>query len=129
MLCLCCDAEMKCVKKTHHYKACGLNNVYLENIEVCTCEVCGEEEVIIPCLPDLHRLIGQSLIEQKQPLTGNEVRFLRKHAGMPAKRFAEIIAVDNATLSRWENNNQSISPQNDRLIRMVYCAIISRRFC
>lgn len=124
MLCLNCDAEMKCQEKTHHYKECGLDSIYLKNIEVCTCEKCGEEEIVIPNIPDLHRLIGKLLVMQKQPLSGKEVRFLRKHAGLSAKRFAEIIAVDKATLSRWENETQTISSSNDRLIRIVYCAIM-----
>lgn len=124
MLCLNCDAEMKCEERTHHYKECGLDNIFLEGIEVLTCEKCGEEEVGIPCISDLHRFIGKSLVLQKQPLSGKEVRFLRKHAGLAAKRFAEIIAVDKSTLSRWENENQPISPPNDRLIRMIYCAIM-----
>ena len=124
MLCLNCDAEMTCKKKTYHYKECGLDNIYLDNIDVCSCQKCGEEEVCIPNIPDLHRLIGKRLVMQKQPLSGKEVRFLRKHSGLAAKRLAEIIAVDGATLSRWENENQPISPQNDRLIRMIYCAIM-----
>ena len=124
MLCLNCDAEMKCEKRTHHYKECGLDNVFLEGIEVCTCEKCGESEVGIPCVPDLHRFISRSIVSQKQPLSGKEVRFSRKNPGMAAKRFAEIIAVDKSTLSRWENENQPIAPPHDRLIRMIYCAIM-----
>jgi putative zinc finger/helix-turn-helix YgiT family protein len=119
-----CDAEMKCDKRTHHYTESGLDNIYLEDIDVCTCEKCGEEEIGIPCIPELHRLIGRMLVLQKQRLSGKEVRFLRKHAGMSAKRFTEIIAVDKSTLSRWENENQTISLPNDRLIRLVYCAIM-----
>ena len=124
MLCLNSDAEMSREERTHHYKECGLDNIFLEGIEVFTCKICGEEEICIPCMPDLHRLIGKYLVLQKQPLSGKDVRFLRKHAGLAAKRFAAIIAVDNSTLSRWENENQSISPSNDRLIRMIYCAIM-----
>lgn len=124
MLCINCHTEMKCAIKTHHYKESGLDNIYLEGIEVCSCEKCGEEEIGIPCIPELHRVIAESLIIQKQPLSGHEVRFLRKNAGMSAKRFAAIIAVDSSTLSRWENENQTISTANDRLIRMIYCAVM-----
>lgn len=125
MLCLNCDAEMKCEKKRYHYRESGLENVYIENIEVCNCEKCGEEEALIPCIPELHRVICKYIISQKQPLNGKEVRFLRKNAGLSAKRLSTIIAVDQSTLSRWENENQSISSSNDRLIRLIYCAITS----
>lgn len=124
MKCLICNnAEMICTKKPHHYTESGLDNIYLEGIDVCECPSCGEEIVNIPAVPELHSLVGRHIVKKKSPLNGREVRFLRKNAGLTAKRLSTMIGIDAATISRWENGVQSLAPSNDRLIRLIYSGI------
>lgn len=124
MKCLICnDAEMMCTKKRYHYTESGLDNIYLEEIDVCECPSCGEEIVNIPAVPDLHSLIGRHIVKKKSPLNGGEVRFLRKNAGLTAKRLSTMTGIDAATISRWENGTQSLAPSNDRLIRLIYSGV------
>jgi len=66
-------------RRPWHYTECGLDNVYLAGIEVETDPTTGEEEPIIPELEDLHDCIFISLVSKPGPLTGREVRYLRRH--------------------------------------------------
>jgi len=119
MKCLDCNKDMTVAKEVYHYTESGLDNVYLHNVEVYRCE-CGEEFASIPAIIKLNSVIGLNLIKKKTYLSGNEIRFLRKNAGLNAKSFAEFIGVNKSTLSRWENNKQDIDKSNDRLVRLVY---------
>lgn len=120
MKCFECNTETTSLKGRHHYKESGLNNIYLEGIDTFTCPSCGESFSSIPAMPKLHSLIGDVLTKKKGRLAGKEIRFLRKNARISAKDFAKLISIDNTTLSKWENDSQRISKQNDKLIRLVY---------
>jgi len=122
MKCPSCDSEMSCEEGRHHYTESGLDNFYLNGIEICTC-ACGEEIVSIPRMPELHSIIGLELIKKRCLLEAKEIKFLRKNMGLTAKRLSAFLGVDNATISRWENGSQPISKSNDRLIRLVYSSI------
>ena len=123
MKCAICGGELSCRKGAYHYSECGLESVYLEGIEVCKCRGCGEKFASIPNVPDLHSRIGQDLLRKKSLLNGAEIRFLRKNLGLSAKKFSKYLSVNNATLSRWENDKQELSVAHDRLIRLVYASI------
>ncbi len=120
MKCHTCKSEMICDKTVFHYRESGLEYVYLEGVDVYRCTGCDEEIINIPNIPDLHNFIGVSIIKKDSPLTGAEIRFLRKNAGMSALLMAEYMGVDNATISRWENGKQDVTPSHDRLVRLIY---------
>lgn len=122
MKCPICNSKTVCAKDTHHYTESGLNYVYLKGVDVCKCS-CGEIIVSIPAMSQLHSLIALSIIKKKSLLSGSEIRFLRKNMGLTATRLSKIIGVDNATISRWENNTQAIDKSHDRLVRLVYSNI------
>ena len=122
MICPKCNSKTVVVKGKHHYTECGLDNVFLEGVNIYKCS-CGEKLVSIPAMPQLHGLIGLHLLKKKSLLNGKEIRFLRKNMGLTATKLSGIIGVDNATMSRWENNNQLIDKSHDRLIRLIYSNI------
>jgi putative zinc finger/helix-turn-helix YgiT family protein len=111
------------MKQTHigkyHYTESGLPNVWLSGVEVFECD-CGENFAFIPCLEELHKLIGKTLIKKEDQLSGREIRFLRKHLMLKSKDFAKELGVQNVTVSRWENGDSQPSESVDRLIRLVY---------
>jgi DNA-binding transcriptional regulator YiaG len=80
-------------------------------------------DTCIPAVPELNRLIGESLLQKDSALNGKEIRFLRKNVGLKAVELQNYIGVDNATISRWERGIQKISLSNDRLLRVVYAHI------
>jgi putative zinc finger/helix-turn-helix YgiT family protein len=122
MRCPMCGKELACNVEIYHYIESGLPNIFLHDVEVCKCS-CGEDFVNIPSAPELHNIIGGHLIHKNGLLDGNEIKFLRKNMGLTAKKLSKIMSVDNATMSRWENNSQSIDKSYDRLLRLVYSAI------
>jgi putative zinc finger/helix-turn-helix YgiT family protein len=119
MNCPVCERQMAQSTGDHNYKESGLDNVTLKGIELYTCD-CGEKLVSIPCIPELHTLIGERLLKKLSILNGKEVRFLRKNIGLRANIFAEILGVDRSTVSRWENGKQKMEKAHDRLIRVTY---------
>lgn len=58
-------------------------------------------------------------------LTGQEVKFIRRVIGKPAKQFAEDLEMDAATFSRWENDKQTVGAWADKQLR--HAAIILLR--
>ncbi len=120
MKCFICGQEMACSSETYHYKECGLNNVFVENVEVCRCDSCDENIACIQRLPELNSAIGEALLRKASLLNGKEIRFLRKNIGLKAVELQKYLGVNNATISRWEQTKQKISPGHDRLLRLVY---------
>lgn len=126
MKCESCGVEMAERRATdeapYAYRESGLTDVFLIGIRVRQCPLCGEQSGIIPRIEELHNLIAETLIKKPTSLKGEEVRFLRKHAGFPAKDFAALLGVDAAHLSRVENNHVTLGTQSDRLARALVLA-------
>ena len=121
MACPICKQEGRIYIGKHHYTESGLQNVWLNGVEIFECK-CGENFAFIPCAQELHKLIAEILLKQENQLSGREIRFLRKHMGMKAKDFAERLGVKNVTVSRWEQG-ETIPPKTiDRLIRFFYAS-------
>src|SRR5216684_3404397 len=93
--CESCSGSMTVRKTTkeqpYHYTISGLDNVFLVGIDVEECKECHIEEPIIPRMRELHQTIAKALLHKDALLTGKEIRFLRKNAGIPANRFAALI--------------------------------------
>jgi putative zinc finger/helix-turn-helix YgiT family protein len=107
-------------ERPYRYDLGGLDNVLLVGIEVRECRQCHVEVPVIPKIAALHKAIAQDLMLKKELLSGKEIRFLRKNAGIAAKQFAALIGVDPAHLSRVENGKiHSVSPGTDKLARAV----------
>lgn len=110
---------MRTHRENYRYVECGLRNVTIVGLEVSRCPRCGNYEISIPHIEDLHRLIAKILIEKITRFTGAEVRFLRKNLGWSGSDFAKHMGVAEETVSRWENDAAPIGPQADRLLRLM----------
>src|SRR5208337_4148984 len=119
MKCPSCQQMRQTHEGEYHYTECGLPNVWLRSVEVFECD-CGEKFAFIPCIEELHKLIGKTLIGKDEQLSGSEIRFLRKHMMSKSKDFAKELGVNNVTVSRWEKRDSQPSESVDRLIRLVY---------
>ena len=111
----------------YHYTESGLDNVYLNNIELRVCQSCGSTTPRIPKINELHSTIGIALALIPSPLSGKELRFLRQHLGFKAREWAALLRIDESTLSRWESGEQKIGAQSDSLIRLMYIRVIEER--
>ena len=57
-------------------------------------------------------------------LAGEELRFLRKLPGIPAKKFAELLRITPEHLSGAENGRRPVSHSVDKLVRAVVAEAI-----
>lgn len=120
MKCPACGKEMKSKVRDYEYVESGLKNVVLKAIRVHECKACGEFLPEIPNVKQVHKWIAEYLVRKHSPLTGQEFRFLRKQMGMSASELAGFLGVTPVTISRWENDKESIGPQSDRLLRAFF---------
>ena len=56
----------------------GLPNVYLVGIDYRVCQSCKLQAADIPALDDLMVKIARVVVRQESPLSGAEIKFLRK---------------------------------------------------
>lgn len=106
------------VREPYHYRASGLENVYLLNgfsIE----ETGYGRGVAIQNIEGLHRAIAWNLINEKRPLSPREFRFLRKQAGFTQEKLAAKLSVDVQTIARYEKGQTSIPAVVDMVMRQL----------
>lgn len=115
MKCIHCDSEMVTTVEPYRY----FPGVTLLGIEISRCPVCGEQEIAIPRVEELHRTIAVSLIGKHERLTPDEIRFLRKYLDLSGVDFARMMRVDPSTVSRWERGDQPIGEGSDVLLRTL----------
>jgi putative transcriptional regulator len=124
MKCDYCDIEMPDRQATtaepYRYAMSGLKDIYLVGITVRECEKCGATVPVIPRIAELHDVIARSLVKQPRPLRGDEIRFLRKAAALPARKFASLLGITPQHLSRIENGHTlKLGKVADRLARVI----------
>jgi hypothetical protein len=79
---------MQTNKEDLHYTSCGLNNVFLKNIDVSYCLQCKDTWVRIPCIEDLYNCIAHR-INMKEGLTDNEIIFLEKYSSSESNSWPD----------------------------------------
>ncbi len=119
MNCPTCGGNMTETKRDYKYTESGLDNITLENLTMLVCG-CGEEMPVISNILDVHRDIALEIIKKNAPLTGPEIRFLRKEMRINGTVFGEMLGVRNVTVSRWETGEVSIGSVSDKLIRYLF---------
>lgn len=104
----------------YHYALSGLKDVCLVGIVVYECPQCKAVMPIIPRIADLHDVIARALVKEPRPLRRDELRFLRKAAGFPARKFARLLGISPQHLSRIENGHtEKLGKTADRLARFI----------
>jgi len=106
-------------REAYRYVESGLPNVTLKDVEIRRCPKCGNQEVLIPRVAELHRAIALALVHKPARFLGAEVRYLRKYMGWSGVDFASRMGVNPETVSRWENEKEAISSTSDRLLRLI----------
>jgi DNA-binding transcriptional regulator YiaG len=103
----------------------GLPRVGLVGIDVNRCATCDVDAPVVPKPGELHRVLAKMFLLKHGPLAGDELRFLRKHAGLSAQEFAARMAIDPSHLSRVENGKvEGLGETSDRLARAIVSAAI-----
>ncbi len=108
----------------YHYKECGLSNVYLLNgFTIINDEEYGEC-VSINNRAALEVIIAKNIINLQRPLSGEELRYLRKTMNLSQKAIGEQIGLSEQTIARWEKDESKPSRSEDAVIRDLYCEYI-----
>jgi putative zinc finger/helix-turn-helix YgiT family protein len=118
-VCSACEGPAEVARGDYQYKESGLKNVTLSGIDLIRCQRCGNVDPVIPRINDLHRALALAVASQPFRLQGEDVRYLRKYLGMTQEKLAELLHIHKSSLSKWENNEDKIGEQSDRLIRTV----------
>jgi transcriptional regulator with XRE-family HTH domain len=117
------DVRRSSQAKPYHYVGAGLPNVYLVGVEYRMERETGLQSADIPCLPGLLDALAKALVEKRAPLTADELRFLRKRLQIASKEFAVYVGLTPEQYSRLENDNATITPMADRVVRLLYAAL------
>ena len=83
-------------------------------------EIMGEW-VIDVNLVALQRFVFQGLIHKPLPLTGKELRFMRKFLEMSTTELGEKLGVSHAAVVKWEKEQAQISPAQEPYLRLFLC--------
>src|SRR5262245_43197482 len=115
MKCFECGTTMKISYEDYPYAS--LPGVTLKNIEVRRCPACNEQEVVIPKIEELNRVLARIVARYPGRLRSTEIRFLRKYLGWSQRDLARKMDLAPETISRWETDDRIISPVYDQLLR------------
>ena len=119
MKCLNCGHKMKASVGPYKYSECGLDGVTLVDVDVRQCSACGETEVSIPRIEELHKTIALIIARKDSRLSPKEIRFLRTYLGYSSVDFANRIGVSAEQVSRWENGKNSMQKPTELLVRLL----------
>ncbi|MES1192663.1 MAG: helix-turn-helix domain-containing protein [Steroidobacter sp.] len=117
---------IKCVhngeeaRQPYHYKACGLDDVYLlSGYEIYNTHY--GPGVSVRDVDALHRAIGEYLTKHKKILNGKEVRFLRKQMDLTQSDLGKFLGVTDQQVARYEKGESKKMPgAADAVLRMLY---------
>lgn len=130
MRCAECGHSMERMEGVHKYDECGLKNIHLLDIPMYKCTSCGETEVEIPAMEELHLLLGLIVVYQAKELSSDDVRYLRKHMTYSQEELASKLGVARASVARWEasGSNKPIKLTHDLHLRRFYLEKKGREF-
>lgn len=120
--CLICGSKVEIINDPlFHYTDCGLSKIYLRDISILRCSDsdCGEEEIAIPNLEELHQELAKIIACQSAKLLPEEIRFLRTHLGFSGVDFSDAMGVSPETVSRWEKGSVKMKEASERLLRVL----------
>ena len=105
---------MKTKKETFIYEGLGFP---IELIDAPMKLVLGEWVIDID-MNLLQKFVFKSLIHKLHPLSGKEIRFMRKFLEMSTTVFGKKLGISHATVVKWESDETKISPLQESYIRM-----------
>jgi DNA-binding transcriptional regulator YiaG len=108
---------MKKKKETFIYEGLGFP---IELIDAPMKKVYGEWVIDIN-MSALQRFVFRGLIHKPYPLSGKEVRFLRKFLKISTTDLGKKLGISHATIVKWEKGQVQISPVQETYIRMFFC--------
>jgi putative transcriptional regulator len=103
----------------YRYKGCGLDNVYLQNGYTVSTLQSGDEVVSIEDIEGLHCAIASVVVDSASALDAKTFKFLRKELDMSQRQVAQMLDVDEQTISLWERARTPLPQHADLLLRAL----------
>ena len=103
-------------KETFIYEGLGFP---IELIDTPMKKVFGEWVIDID-MNALQKFVFNGLIHKPYPLTGKEIRFMRKFLEMSTTELGEKLGVSHATIVKWEKQQVKVAPTYEAYIRMLF---------
>jgi len=108
---------METKKETFIYEGLGFP---IELIDCPMKKMLGEWVIDIN-LSALQRFVFKGLIHKPYPLTGREIRFMRKFLDMTTTELGKSLGVSHVTILKWEKSKTPIVPSQEPYIRLFFC--------
>ena len=122
--CLHCPGAMTRTVSDHAYVEAGLPNILLQNVSIWTCGSCGNKQIGLPRLTEIHRGLAMAFVGQSGPLRAEQIRFLRKFLGLSRTDLATHLGINKNALTSWERGVGQMDPTSDRLLREQARAVL-----
>jgi DNA-binding transcriptional regulator YiaG len=103
-------------KETFVYEGLGFP---IELIDTPMKKVFGEWVIDLD-MNALQKFVFKGLIHKPYPLTGKEIRFMRKFMEMSTTALGEKLGVTHATIVKWEKQQTKVAPMQETYIRMLF---------
>ena len=104
--------------KTYRYTECGLDNVFLEGVDVLQDDQ-GDEVYCIENILELHKMIAHAIISRHGGLSGPELRFLRTEMGLTQEELAKRLSCTRVTISRWERDEETMNLNAEVIVKLL----------
>ncbi|HEX4839888.1 MAG TPA: helix-turn-helix transcriptional regulator [Rhabdochlamydiaceae bacterium] len=111
---------METKKKTFIFNGLGFP---VELIDCPMKKVIGEWVIDVD-LNALQILVFKGLIHKPSPLTGRELRFMRKFMDLTTEEFGKKLGVTHASVIQWEKKSNPLAPVYEVYIRMLFFEMI-----
>lgn len=103
----------------HHYKSCGLDNVWLKNGYQTKSTSYGDA-VSIHNIDGLHKAIACSIVKKPGQLTGKEFKFLRIEMDLSQSAIGVLMEKSSQSVAKWEKGQIPLPRLADKAIRDMY---------
>lgn len=103
-------------KETFIYEGLGFP---IELIDTPMKKVFGEWVIDID-MNALQLFVFKGLVHKPYPLTGKEMKFMRKFLAMSTTEFGAELGVSHATIVKWEKEQAKVGPIQEAYIRMFF---------
>jgi DNA-binding transcriptional regulator YiaG len=110
--------------KPYLFKGAGLPNVYLRSGVKIEKDPDYGKLVTIERMPELFQAIAFAIVAKHEPLTGDEMRFLRKRMELRQADLAQDLRVTEQTVANYEKDKTEAGPA-DLALRYLYLAHVA----
>jgi transcriptional regulator with XRE-family HTH domain len=124
--CVECGEPQRLIRGSSGYPESGLDNVQLLNVPLWACTN-GHEELEVPAVEELHNLLALMIVRQPAPLSGRDIRFLRRRLGLTARDFSARMGWTPEWQSQLENGHVTAPRSSDLLMKLACGALLAKK--